>query len=169
MVTILNRLNGSWEDVRGGLSTDLAHLVSALNSRWAQTLGDTNQLSLSDNVKDVLLPANGGSAGHTLIQDAATLFIDPTAGTFFYVEAGGNRTLTLSRTPAPGQRLTIAHKAVGGANRTLTLTTGTDQFRFGTTIAALSATVSTQIDYIEGVYNSTARRVDVINYVKGYV
>lgn len=168
MLSIRNQLNGTWEQVRGSLQRDLQTIVTVLNTRWAATLGDRNQLSLKNNVQGMLMPSNGGSAGWTIVQDATTVFLNPGAGTVFYLEASGNRTITITGTPTNGQWLTLVHKAAGGSNRTPTLTTGSGQFRFGATFPALSATTSALTDYITCLYNGKSLTFDVVWVTKGF-
>lgn len=104
----------------------------------------------------------------TTLVDGASVTLDVTTGTVFRLAAAGNRTiLAPSGTILNGQRITIQHLASGGA-RTLSLTTGAAGFRFGTTLASLSATSSGLTDYIDAVYNNTDNRWDIVNVAKGF-
>jgi len=110
---------------------------------------------------------DGGSA--LALTDGATVNLDASVGRVFKLSAGGNRTLAApTGAQFDGQEIVIAHTASGGS-RTLTLTTGSSgAFAFGTTITALSATTSGATDYITCIYNSTAARWHVTQYVKGF-
>lgn len=102
------------------------------------------------------------------LTDGATVALDASQGSVFRLSAGGDRTVSVPTNPTAGQRILVQHYA-NGANRTLTLTTGSSgAFRFGSTFASLSATTSGKTDYIECVYNGTDSRWDVINAVKGF-
>lgn len=168
----LGPYTGKWETIRSVLSGDLRTLVTALNTQWSGIFDTQNRLALGTAVTGVLAPPHGGSGGWTVLQDAAILSVTPALGTVFYVEAGGNRTVALVPITdvIGGQTLVIAHKAIGGANRTLTLTTtgGAGSFRFGTTIAGLSATTAGLTDYIICTYNPQSQTWDVVDYKKGF-
>ncbi|MCR4307785.1 MAG: hypothetical protein NUV80_04430 [Candidatus Berkelbacteria bacterium] len=102
----------------------------------------------------------------TLI-DGATPALDAAQGASFYLTAAGDRTIAVPTNPTVGQVIIIVHFASGGA-RTLALNTGTNGFRFGSDITALSATASGKIDYITCRWNSIDSKWDVIEYRKGY-
>jgi hypothetical protein len=102
------------------------------------------------------------------LTDGATVALDASLGNVFRLAASGNRTISVPTNASPGQKMIIAHAAVG-AGRTLTLTTGSSgAFRFGTDVTGLSATTSGKTDYIGSVYNGTDERWDVLAVVKGY-
>lgn len=161
-----------WPKARSLVLTDIKRLSDGSDLRWSTVFGANNELDLATAVRNQLPLPNGGVGGINILMDAAEILVQPNVGTLVYLEAAGNRTLV--RVPItdvlPGQHLLIAHKAIGGANRTLTLTGGglPGSFRFGTTIAALSATVSGLTDYIDCVYNSITQTFDVVSYVKGF-
>jgi len=105
------------------------------------------------------------------LTDGATVPLNASIGRVFHLTALGNRTV-LSPTGAPAgartERMIIRHFA-SGANRTLTLTTGSSgAFRFGSTITALSVTLSGKTDYIGCLWNSLDSRWDVVAYAKGF-
>jgi hypothetical protein len=107
-------------------------------------------------------------SGVATLTDGATVALDASLGNFFYLTAAGDRTISAPTNAYDGQRIIIAHKA-SGANRTLTLTTGSSgAFRFGTTITALTVTTSGTTDYIGCIYNSGDSRWDVVAYDKGH-
>lgn len=99
--------------------------------------------------------------------DGATPALDASLGSVFRLTAAGDRTIAVPSNPRAGQRITIRHKASGGA-RTLALNSGAGGFRFGSTITALTATTDTKVDYIDCIYDATDNKWDVVNYVKGY-
>lgn len=101
------------------------------------------------------------------LTDGATPALDASLGNHFNLVAAGDRTIAVPTNPTAGQKIVIAHTA-SGANRTLSLNTGTGGFRFGTDITALTATTSGKTDYIGAIYNSTDDKWDVVAYVKGY-
>ena len=101
------------------------------------------------------------------LTDGATVAVDASLAETFKLSAGGNRTILAPANPQfDGQRLLIRHYASGGA-RTLTLSEGTLGFRFGTTVTALTETVSGKTDYIGAIYNLADTIWDVIAYSKG--
>ena len=102
------------------------------------------------------------------LSDAATVATDASLGTLFRVTIAGNRTLGAPSNPTDGQRA-IWEITASGADRTLTLTTGSSgAFLFGSDITALTPVLSAKTDFIGAVYNSTAARWRVLSYVKGY-
>lgn len=102
------------------------------------------------------------------LTDAATIATDASLGNHFRVTITADRTLGVPSNPADGQRA-IWEVTASGANRTLTLTTGSaGAFAFGTDITALSVTTSGATDYLGAIYNSTANRWRIVAYVKGY-
>jgi hypothetical protein len=107
--------------------------------------------------------------GFATLTDAATVALDAALGNVFHLTALGNRTIAApTNKPAAtqSQRITIIHKA-SGANRTLTLTTGSaGSFRLGG--ITLSATTSGVSDHLTCVYNPVDDRWDVVSVAKGY-
>lgn len=111
----------------------------------------------------------GNALGETVVTltDGATPALDASLGNIFRLSAGGNRTIAVPSNPQTGQKIVIVHYA-SGADRTLALNTGTNGFRFGTDITALTATTSGKTDYIGAIWNSTDSKWDVVAYAKGY-
>lgn len=102
------------------------------------------------------------------LTDGATVALDASLGNVFKLTAAGNRTISAPTNAVDGQVIHIYH-AASGANRTLTLTTGSaGAFRFGTDITGLTATTSGLTDWISCVYDSVDSRWDVVGYRKGY-
>lgn len=88
---------------------------------------------------------------------------DASLGTHFRIPAAANFTISNPTNLVDGQVITWEVVASAG----LTVALGT-VFAFGSDITALSATVSGKTDYIQAVYNSTAAKMRVIGYEKGY-
>lgn len=101
------------------------------------------------------------------LTDATTIATDASLGCLFRVTMLGNRTLGVPSNPTDGQICTWEVTASGAA-RTLTLSTATGGFDFGTDITALTATTSGLTDYIRAIYNATANRWRVLAYAKGF-
>jgi hypothetical protein len=115
----------------------------------------------------------GVTIGNALIEtvsvltDGATPALDASLGGIFTLTAAGNRTIAVPTNPVSGQKIIIRHKA-SAADRTLALNTGAGGFRFGTDIAAITATTSGKTDYIGAVYNAADSFWDVVAYSKGF-
>lgn len=172
-VTVTKQRGATDKAWRRSVETDLQTICDYLNRVWSTAFGDTNTLDLATAVKNRLVPASGGTGGLTILQDSADpIRLTPTGGTVFYLEAVGNRTiLPIAVTGVPdGQRILIRQKAIGGANRILTLTTGAGvgSFRFGTVLTVLAATVAGTTDSIECVYNSVTSTWDVLTQIQGF-
>lgn len=101
------------------------------------------------------------------LTDGATPALDASLGDVFRLTAAGNRTIAVPTNPSDGQRIEIQHYA-SGADRTLSLNTGTGGFRFGTDITGLTATTSGKWDKIGAEYVLADNKWDVIGYSKGY-
>lgn len=135
---------------------------------------DTYSASISSpTIQSVnMYPKNTGyinTDNISTLTDGATIALNCNNGNIFTLTSLGNRTiLAPTGTPHDGQKITIRHTA-SGANRTLSLTTGSaGAFRFGTDITSLSATDSGKTDYIGCIYNSSANRWDVVSVTKGF-
>lgn len=142
------------------------------------TASSASQLSrVAPGTAGMVLTSNGAGAAPSFkmggnvvsdLSDGATVALDASLGNVFRLTAAGNRTILAPTNAVAGQKIIIRHKA-SGADRTLTLTTGSaGAFRFGTDITALTATTSAKTDYIGCVYDATDERWDVVGYVKGY-
>lgn len=100
------------------------------------------------------------------LTDAATIATDASLGNLFRVTLGGNRTLGNPTNPANGQVATWELIQDGTGSRTLALDT---QFALGTTISSTTlTTTASKRDFLTAVYNATATKWYVINFVKGY-
>lgn len=101
------------------------------------------------------------------LSDGATPALDASLGNTFTLAAAGDRTIAVPSNASPGQVITIAHTASGGA-RTLALNTGAGGFRYGSDITGLTQTASGKTDYITCKYNNADSKWDVVAVVKGY-
>ena len=145
-----------------GIASQTANLVE-VNA----TTGGTNYVTV--NSGGAVNMTRRATTGIATLTDGATISLDASLGNHFRVTLGGNRTLAAPTNPTDGQRIMIEVIQDGTGGRTLTLTTGTNGFAFGTDITGI--TLSTAInarDFIGAVYNSTAQRWYVIAFVKGY-
>lgn len=155
--------------VQFGESGDSSRLLSVEyagnlieNTSWwqtAQTIADTDTV-------DLRMP---GRTGIVTLTDGATVALDAARGRTFRLTAAGSRTLSAPTNPADGQEIVIAHTA-SGANRTLTLTTGSaGAFKFGTSPAGpLAATTSGTTDLIYARYSLSADRWYVTDVRTGF-
>lgn len=131
---------------------------------------DTNKLVLSNAGNLTLtesITAKKVITAVVALTDGGTPALNAASGSVFTLSAEGNRTIGVPSNPSSGQKIVIAHTAVG-ANRTLALNTGTGGFRFGSDVTALTETESGKTDYIGAIYSATANKWDVIGYSKGY-
>lgn len=102
------------------------------------------------------------------LTDAATIAISADDGHRFKVTIASNRTLGSPSAGYNGQQIVVTVKNSDTSDHTLTLTSGTDGFRFGSDITALSDIVAGKTDYITAIYNAADSRWDVVGYSKGY-
>jgi len=113
----------------------------------------------------------GSRSAEIVLTDAAAVALDASLGDVFRLTAAGDRTISAPvNKPGVGsaQKIVIRHLA-SGANRTLTLATGTaGAFRFGSDVPSLTITASGTTDYIGSIYNPVADRWDVVAYTKGF-
>lgn len=96
--------------------------------------------------------------------DGATVDLNASQGSVFYLSAGGDRTINTPTSATAGKKIIIRHYA-NGANRTLTLSSG---FRFGTDVTGLTTTTSGKMDYIGCIYNEIDEVWDVVALSTGY-
>jgi len=119
-----------------------------------------------DNVAAIPAPSTFGQALVTLT-DGPLVSIDAALGSVFALNAAGDRTINPPTNAVDGQKIVIRHFASGGV-RTLTLSTASGGFRYGTDIIALTATTANKTDYIGCIYNGSATKWDVVSYSRGY-
>jgi hypothetical protein len=151
-------------------AADLNNLsITTLTTSGAAAIGGALSAA-SGAITGVLTVASKGVLGEAVVAltDGATVDLDASLGSVFTLSAGGNRTILAPTNATNGQKIIIRHLA-SGADRTLSLTTGSaGAFRFGTDITALTATTSAKTDYIGCVYNGADSRWDVVAVSKGF-
>lgn len=130
-----------------------------------------NQFSVhSHNGRDSVIIASAPISKPKVIvlADEASIALDAKSGDIYDLTATGNRAISApTNPPYDGAEILIRHTA-SGSNRTLSLASGAGGFRFGTSIASLSATTSGLIDYIGCIYNLGDEKWDIVSYVKGF-
>lgn len=144
--------------------TNDTNVTGAISSQNL-TLGWTGNLAVSRGGTGSSVGVLPG--GSVTLSDAATVALDASLGNLFTLSAAGNRTISAPSNPSTGQKIVIRHFASGAA-RTLTLSTASSGFRFGTDITGLTVTSASLSDYIGCIYNSSASFWDVVAYSKGY-
>lgn len=172
-------------DVETDIGDNMDILDNAIVSTIVDAKGDLVAATAADTVARVAVGANGtvlaAASGESAglqwqanptpavvtLTDGATVSLDASAGRVFRLTAAGNRTISVPTNAADGRMIVIAHKA-SGADRTLTLTTGSaGAFAFNTDITGLTATTSGTTDYIGCIYDDVDDRWDVVSVVKG--
>lgn len=138
-------------------------LNDATQTLTNKTFGDN--IDMSGNVFENL---GGFSETVVPLDDGANVELDASLGNIFALSAGGNRTINPPTNPTDGQKIIIIHHA-SGAIRTLTLSTSTGGFLFGSTVEDLDgATESGKRDLIGCVYNEALNKWLVVAVVKGF-
>jgi hypothetical protein len=103
------------------------------------------------------------------LTDASTIATDAALGDLYRVTLGGNRTLGVPTNPADGQKILYEVTQDGTGSRTLTLSTSTGGFSFGTDVPSVTlSTAAGKTDLIGAIYNLAANRWRVIAFAKGY-
>lgn len=131
-------------------SKELLYFYDFTNNAWEKAGSSTPN-------KDVVVA----------LTDGATPALNAALGNQFYLAAGGDRTIAIPTNPATGQKIIIIHYASGGG-RTLSLNSGTNGFRFGSDITALTQTASGKKDYIGCRWNDVDSKWDVVAYTKNF-
>lgn len=145
-------------DLLVGVADDTVDRLAVGNNGGVLTADSTTTTGLVWAANPVPAPVT--------LTDAATVNIDAAAGRLFRLSASGNRTVAAPTNAIDGRMIVIAHYANGGS-RTLTLSTSTGGFKFGSSITSLTATSSGTTDYIGCIYNASDERWHVVAYVKG--
>lgn len=101
------------------------------------------------------------------LTDGATPAVNAALSKFFLLTAAGDRTIGIPSNPTPNRVMVITHLA-SGADRTLSLNTGTGGFLFGSTVTGLTPTISGKRDLIGSIYNSVLNKWLVVSYTKGF-
>jgi len=131
----------------------------------ADTIGDA-QIS-QDGTTGAITVLKALAPTVTALTDGANIATDASLGNDFRVTVAGDRTLSAPTNPKDGQVASWRIKA-SGANRTLTLDTGSGGFKFGSDITQITATVQDKADFILAKYILADTRWEVLAYVKGY-
>lgn len=116
---------------------------------------------------DTALTQFTGLLGVVALTDGATVDLDAETGAIFTLSAAGNRTINAPTNESDGKKIIIIHHASGGA-RTLSLTTGSGGFLFGTDVTEIGETESGKRDLIGAIYNEALDRWLVVAVVKGF-
>lgn len=176
-----------WDDTNNtlGVGTTRTGAISGTNPRLrvkgSGTTSSTSSFEVQNSSSTIFFVRDDGlvtttgisvvtkahTSGVVTLTDGATPALDASLGNTFLLTAAGDRTIAVPTNPTSGQKITIVHKASGGA-RTLSLNTGAGGFRFGTDITALTSTTSGLTDYIGAIYNSADSKWDVVSYIKGF-
>lgn len=132
-----------------------------------------NKLNGNDALK---LPLAGGtttgvvtfqkaaSFAATSITGTGTVTPDGTLGPTFYTTVSGALTLNGPTGGVDGQKVTF--RILNDASHSVTLATGSGNFRFGTDITSYTNSVSLT-DYIGAIWNSAASRWDIVSIIQG--
>jgi hypothetical protein len=100
------------------------------------------------------------------LTDGANIATDASLGNHFRVTLGGNRTLDNPTNLADGQRIVWEFIQDGTGSRTIALGS---KFAFGTDITGVTlTTTASKRDFMTAIYNSTADKLHVVAFVKGY-
>lgn len=142
------------------LDSDLTTIAANITAAGHAILDDANAAAQRATLG--LYPV-----GVVTLTDGATPALDASQGNKFLLTAAGDREIAVPTNPTSGQKITIVHKA-SGADRTLSLNTGANGFRYGTDITGLTATTSGKTDYIGAEWNAADSKWDVIAYAKGF-
>ncbi len=109
------------------------------------------------------------------LTDASTITVDASLGhpsipTVFAVTLGGNRTMGAPSNATDGQRILFRIRQDGTGSRTITWTSGSGGYAFGTdlTAAPTLTTTASAVDYVGWVYDSTKVRWHLVAYQRGY-
>lgn len=167
----------SWVSVGGGAAGITGSGTTGTLAKFtgSTAVGDSILLESSSKIGVGATPSDAAqfqvdkslSTGVVALADGATPALDASLGNTFTLTAVGDRTIAIPTNPTDRQKIVIAHTA-SGADRTLSLNTGTGGFRFGTDITALTATTSGKTDYIGCIYNGTDNKWDVVAVTKGF-
>jgi hypothetical protein len=133
-----------------------------------------NKLNGNDGLK---LSLTGGTlTGALTVQKAivqnvvtlattGTITPDATVGPTYETAVSGNITLNGPSSPVDGQKVTF--RILNDASHSVTLSTGSGNFRFGTDIPSYINSVS-KTDYIGAIYNSGSSTWDVVSLIQGF-
>lgn len=101
----------------------------------------------------------------TSIAGTGTVTADARTGPTLYTTVTGAVTLNGPSNGVDGQKLTF--RILNDGSHSVTLATGSGNFRFGTDITSYTNSVSLT-DYIGAIYSSAASRWDVVSIIQGF-
>jgi hypothetical protein len=99
------------------------------------------------------------------IAGTGTVTPNATLGGVFSTTVTGNLTLHGPTSGYDGQK--IVFRILNDASHSVTFSTGTGNFRFGTDITSYTNSVSLT-DYIGAIYNLAAARWDIVSVIQGF-
>lgn len=103
------------------------------------------------------------------LTDAATITVDASLGNHFRVTLGGNRTMGVPSNPVDGQRIVFEVIQDGTGSRTLTWSSSTGGYAWGTDVPSPTlTTTASKRDFVGFIYNSTANLWYGVAVAKGY-
>lgn len=104
------------------------------------------------------------------LTDGATINTDASLGNHFSVTIGASgRTIAAPTNPTHGQKIVYELIQNGSGTGTVSFSTGTGGFAFGTDITAYTMTsTASKTDYVGCIYNSTANKWRIVSIAKGY-
>ncbi|MBX4215424.1 hypothetical protein KW797_00515 [Candidatus Parcubacteria bacterium] len=106
------------------------------------------------------------STPRIMLQDAATIAVNCSLGSHFYVTLGGNRTLANPSNPKDGQRIVFEIIQDGTGSRTLTLGS---KFAYGVTLSSFTlTTTAAKRDFIGAIYSAADDKFYVVAFADGY-
>lgn len=103
------------------------------------------------------------------LTDGSTISVDASLGNTFRVTLGGNRTMGAPSNPTDGQKILFAIKQDGTGSRTVTWTSGTGGYSFGSDVTTPTlSTAANKVDYVGFTYSSSASAWHCLAYARGY-
>lgn len=104
-----------------------------------------------------------------VLTDAATVAINTSGYKSFHLSTASSRTIDIPTNLVSGKSYVLAIKNTSAGTVTPTFTTsGTNSFRFGSDITAVSAIAAGKTDYYTFIFHGTDARCDIVGISKGY-
>lgn len=108
-------------------------------------------------------PSGIGNIG--TLATTGTITPDASTANTFYIAVSGNVTLNGPSNGIDGQKITV--RILNDGTHSVSLASGSNNFRFGTDITSYTNSVSLT-DYIGVIWNSAASRWDVVSIIQGF-